>query len=262
MTRVAREQGPSGKSNLGRLLALAGVLLVVAVLVNLSTILQIARGERSFKSVIYGRADKSASEFGVVPVPQDMGSKEAKVTIEVFLRGGDSCHAPTVFLGQSLGEIDPERIRIDFQNTVEPEARKRWQEAKLGCDQGIAVNGKTKYTVPSSDPKAGRKEKVVYLAGGHEQKWSMDELWYILDKELKLAYDGKGMKMEAAEFARRVEEAQKKIMENARAAAKARKESGEAPTDASAQPKAFAPPVPVHMLPTPEASNEPEPAVR
>ena len=110
------------------------------------------------------------------------------------------------------------------------------------------MNGKVKFKVPNtpraaqdsgplqtkmgpvadgkSAPDPNAKEKTVYLTGGHEMKWSMTDLHFILDKALKAAYKNKGISMPADQFAEKVRNEQKAIMDAAREAANLAKDSG------------------------------------
>lgn len=148
------------------LLLLIPVLLVVAVAVNFATITEVARGERTLKGVVYGVSKQSGADMAGFKVPDSVGAEDAKVKVEIFLRGGDGCHAMTAIKGEALGHVvDPQRVRIVFRDTAQAEALKRFQEVKLGCDQGIAVNGKVKFELPAPGGKG--KKRVVYLTGDH-----------------------------------------------------------------------------------------------
>ena len=228
---IVDDQPRAKRRNTKRLALLALLLLPVAVLANLKTVIAVARGERTIKGVIYGLAPGDKSEFGNVPIPENIGNKDAKVTIEVFVRGGDSCHAPTLFLGEALWTVYPERVRVVFRDTSQAEGAKRSVEVKLVCEQGIAVNGKVKYDLPN-DGKSG--ERVTYLTGGHEQHWQPRDLHYILDRELKGTYKGKGMAIGAEEFSQRLQDEQTRLMDAARQRAKDEKQGAKAdapPTD-------------------------------
>ena len=202
------------------MLVLVVVLFIVAVAVNFGTIMEIARGERTLKGVVYGMTQVGDEELADFQVPPDMGAEDALVTIEVFLRGGDPCHVPTVLLGEALGGIDPERIRIDFQDTSTPKALQRFTEVKLGCDQGLAVNGETKFTVPGTDESGKEKERTLYLTG--DGGWGMPDLHAILDTVLKESYEGVGMRMGAEEFAEALRAGRERALERHKEEAKAR----------------------------------------
>lgn len=211
MSRAVTTPAQPRRSNLKRLLLLVVVLLIVAVAVNFGTIMQVARGERTLKGVIYGMAHGGEEELANFQVPPDMGAEDALVTVEVFLRGGDPCHVPTVLLGEALGGIDPERIRIAFRDTGTQEGLDRFTEIRLGCDQGFAVNGETKFEVVGTDESGEERERTLYLTfdGG----WGMPDLHAIFDDALKEAYEGAGMKMGVDEFAQIVDEGRDRALE-------------------------------------------------
>jgi hypothetical protein len=145
-----------------KLLLLIPLLLAAAAAANWSSIQEITSGKRTLKSVVYGRMDKDASALANMKMPADIGSKDAKVTVEVFLSQGDPCHIDTMFAGQSLGQLDPKRIRVKFVNMHDPKIAERVNKLKLGCMQAVAVNGKTKFTVPGP-----RVTKAAAVLGGH-----------------------------------------------------------------------------------------------
>lgn len=198
---------PAGKSRSRLLLMALPALLVVAVVVNLGSIKQVASGERSLRSIIYGISMGKGEGLMGWQVPRNTGSEQAKVTIEVFLAGGESCHVQTALLGSALGKIDPERIRVKFVDAKSGQAAiKRREEVRLGCDQGLAVNGKTEFEIPA--PEKGKDAKrTVFLAHNHFSGGAnpQEVLHPVLDQELRKAYKGKGLGMTPEEFATRLQ---------------------------------------------------------
>ncbi len=209
---MSEKPGRAKRGLRGLLLALV-VLLVVAIVVNYQTISEIARGEQSVKGIIYGWTRGPEYDLEDWEVPEDTGAEDAKVVIEVFLCAGDPCHVDSLVLGEALGTVDPERIRVIFQDTSQEEARARVAEVRLGCEQGLAINGETKFTVPVTAPEDTRKEKVIYLA--HDGGGSNADLCVLLDRELKEAYDGEGLPISAEELSRRVAAAVTRLTEEA-----------------------------------------------
>jgi hypothetical protein len=178
------------------------VLLVLAVVVNLGSIKKIASGEKSLKGVIYGFGGGKGDGLMGWKLPPDTGAKDAKLTIEVFLHAGDPCHMPSAYLGMALGTVDPKRIRVTFVNAqAGAQAVARREQVKLGCEQGLAVNGKTEFQIP--DPARGKgKKRTVFLAHQHDAG-PMDPasgIGAVLDQELKAVYKGKGLGMTQDEF--------------------------------------------------------------
>ncbi|NPV46445.1 MAG: hypothetical protein HPY69_05785 [Armatimonadetes bacterium] len=197
----------AGRSRMRLLVLALPVLLVVAVVVNLGSIKQVASGERSLRSIIYGISMGKGDGLMGWKVPRDTGSEKAKVTIEAFLAGGEACHVQTALVGTALGKIDPERIRVKFVDAKSgPTAIKRREEVRLGCDQGFAVNGKTEFEVPAPEKGKGAK-RTVFLAHNHFSGGAspMEVLHPVLDQELKKAYNGKGLGMTPEEFATRLQ---------------------------------------------------------
>lgn len=199
------------------------ILLVLAVATNWSDISKIVRGERSLRSIIYGRDDRLSLSVAGWPMPSDTGAADAKVTVEVFLIAGDPCHIDSACLGHSLGPLDPQRLRVKFVDNVPGSAgSERSQKLKLGCDQGLAINGKTKFTLP--DPAKPGKQKTV-LTSHNGGGLDTANLYQLLDRALKDAYQGKGLGMTQEEFAARLQEASKQFAAQAEAEAKARAEA-------------------------------------
>jgi len=238
---MAQQPDPA-KRRRKSLLLLIPVLLVVAIAVNFGSIIEVARGERTLKGVIYGMSKHSPLEMAGFEVPENVGSEDAKVKLEIYLRGGDPCHVGSAIKGEAVGNmIDLQRMRIVYRDTGTADGLKHFQEVKLGCEQGIAVNGKVKFELPAPDGKG--KKRVVYLTGEHagvhvsaqQSSEPSDEqselptdrpetptpgsggpkaatappdpladLGAVLDQELKKQYDGKGLGMTPAEFSARL----------------------------------------------------------
>ncbi len=245
------EQAGTGKGSLRMLLLAIPVLLVIAIAVNFGTIAQVARGERTFKGVLLGFGANRFDDMAGFEIPPDSGAEDAKVTIEVFLREGDGCHYPTVIKGAALGEVlDGERVRVVFRNTATEEGMKRFQEAKVGCEQGMAVNGKVKFEL--KDPSGKGKPRVVYLTADHAlggptiesdasesdpgapeaetQSTTTDpltQIGQIIDQELRDTYDGRGLEFTPDQFRAKMQLAmtivEQKMEQQAKAKAEAEK---------------------------------------
>jgi hypothetical protein len=209
-----------------RLLLALPILLVLAVAANWSDLAKIARGQRSLRSIIYGRDTTVGPSLTGWKMPRDTGAQDARVTIEIFVIAGDPCHIDTAYLGQSLGTLDPQRLRVKFVDSVPGSTgAQRHEKLKLGCDQGLAIDGKTKFSVP--DPAHPGKQKTVLTShngGGADTA----NLYVVLDRQLKAAYKGKGLGMTAAEFSTRLQEAGKQFAAQAEAEAEARLEAEKA----------------------------------
>lgn len=212
-------------SNKKLLLALP-VLLVLAVVVNFGSLKDIAQGKRSIKSILYGQSpDSESALLGGWKTPADSGAKDAKVVVEVFLIGGEPCHIETAFMGQALGTVDPKRVRVKFVDAASDKvAIERREKVKLGCDQGVAINGKTEFKIP--DPVSPGKKKTVFTAHQHGGPGGAGvSLRPILDQELKAAYHGKGLGLTQEQFDLKIRDEVTRLHDAALAAAKANKEA-------------------------------------
>lgn len=239
-----------------RLLLLLPLLVVVAVLVNLKDIKSVVSGDRSVKNIVLGRRHDDASALlAGLPMPADTGAKDAKVTIEMFFRAGETCHNESRFTGMALAEMDPQRIAVKFRDTKKPDIKKRADGLKIGCEQGIAINGRTKFTLPGPSPenammggppggpgapglpaKAQKllktNEHVAYLQGG--EHWRMQDFFAALDQELRKAYDGEGLGMSQQQFADKVSKEAQRLNDAALAEAKARQKGAKSAPAAAA----------------------------
>jgi len=198
------DAAPSRKpgSPLRKAAILLPVLIIVAVAVNWSSVVGVAKGEKTLKGVLYGMANEGSIEFIGWKLPDDAGAEDAKVLVEIFVTAGDPCHIDSAFLGYGLGKVDPKRIRIEFRDTSIPSVRTRFNELKIGCEQGMAVNGKTKFKVTRDDPETGQKEETHYLT--RDAGYNFTDFYAILDGELQEVYDGEGIGMSFEEFDNRI----------------------------------------------------------
>ncbi len=214
------------KVNLKQLLILLPILLCVAVAVNWTSIVKVATGEWTLRGVLLGMASEITEDLVGWEVPGPAGAEDAKVVIDIFLHGGDPCHADFLFLGQALGTVDPDRVRVVFQDTSTEEAGELFKTMDLGCEQGLAVNGKTEFTIPLAVPEGDRKDKTIFLTkdGG----WTPEDFYMVLDNELKKAYDGKGLDMTSDEMNQHLEEEVGEFRDKELELAKARRELEEA----------------------------------
>lgn len=213
------------RSSSKKLLLALPVLLVVAVLVNLGSLTEIVKGKRNLKSILYGTSpDSDTAMLAGWKTPPDSGAKDAKVVVEVFLIGGESCHVDTAFMGQALGAIDPQRIRVKFVDAANSKAAaERREKVKLGCDQGVAVNGKTEFKIP--DPANPGKKKTVFTAHQHGGAGGPGvSLYVILNQELKTVYHGKSLAMTQEQFDQKIKDEATRLRDAALAEAKAKKE--------------------------------------
>lgn len=204
---------PSSSHRQKRLLLALPILLLVALAANWSNVMQVARGEKNLKSIIYGKGGKGTAQVAGWTLPPTMGAETAKVKIEVFLIPGDPCHHETALLGQALGTLDPKRIRVQF--TGSPPGSKeadRRDQLKLGCEQGLAVNGKTEFKVP--DPARPGKKATLFMTP-EGRGLGLDNLYAVLNAELAAAYKGKGLGMTREGFQLHLDNEKKQRLEEA-----------------------------------------------
>jgi hypothetical protein len=220
------------------------VLLVVAALVNLDSIVKIARHQKSPKSILTGKTDGHGGGLANWKVPPDSGAKAAKVTVEIFVNEGDSCHTETYLLGRALSTIDPKRIRVVWRNTKgNPKAIARRDQVKLGCEQGLAVDGQTKFQMPSPTP-ATKKPKTVYLTKEKVPGMSPRITRDILDQALKAKYKGQGLAMSGPEFEQAIAAAITRLRDQASTGSAGTAEAGSktGPPDPAKAPAGFGTP--------------------
>jgi len=208
---------PTGRQ--ARLLLLLPLLLLVAIAVNWTSVNKLLHGKATFRSILTGLADSSAVNLVGWEQPPDSGDPQARVKVEVFLAVGDPCHIDSAYLGQALGLLDPRRIRVQFVDVRTPTGMARKDKLKLGCEQGLALNGQTEFRVP--DPQRPGKQKTVFLThdGG-----GLAVLHRLLNAALKAAYKGQGLPLSEAEFNSFIQTETKRIATEMEAAAKVRLE--------------------------------------
>ncbi len=194
------------RSVLPKLLLVVAIMLVVAVTVNWKDISAIAQGRKTFKSVLYGKA---YSPIGpTFRFPEPLGPEDAKVKAQVIAQEGNSCHEALVGLWMGVGDLEPERLRVEFTRQPMPlgeETSGPPDETdgppELGCDAGVLINGENKFELG-----AGEEKRTIYLlgpdAGGvpggqPEGKappqpaphgWTLDDVAMIVNEAIEDAY--------------------------------------------------------------------------
>jgi hypothetical protein len=119
------------------LLGIAGGLVVVALLVNFLD------PSRSLFKLITGKSRIQAEYVRHFVPPQPMepvGSEEAKVRIQAFAQSMNSCHIPTINILSKIAETVPERIRVEFLDTITTEGSLARQKAGIECEIGLLIN--------------------------------------------------------------------------------------------------------------------------
>ncbi|MGC9316848.1 MAG: hypothetical protein ACP5KN_02285 [Armatimonadota bacterium] len=217
----------AGTSKGKRLAGIVAVLLLIAVAVNWPSIVQIARGERTLKQVVYGITRGAPEEELEWSIPAEpIGSEDAKVEIEMFLAAGDPCHVASYCMGKALGTIDPERIRVAFRDTTQAQWGERFGDMQFNCMQGMAVNGKSEFSVPAAaGEQQSDTEEMETVVLTPDWGWSFEQFHYILDQEFKESY-GTGLAMTPSELEAQVQSQEKACMDRLVEEAKQRDQSG------------------------------------
>lgn len=180
------------ESAVPKMLAVAAVMLVVAVAVNWKSIKQVAKGDRTVAQIIEGRRpttgmDGMGHSGEPFNFPEPSGPEDAKVTVWVGAHENDGCQKPLVDLWASIGELEPERIRVEYYNPFElPQVD--GQPVELGCESGAVVNGKIKFELGE-----GEEARVIYTTGPpgiHD--WTSAHLAEVLNGEVEAAYGEPG----------------------------------------------------------------------
>ena len=197
---------PTRRSVLPRLLILGGVMLLVAVALNWRDIRAIAGGQKTVKSVLYGKNLAQMRPAFAFPAPQ--GPESAKVKVRVVCQEGNGCHQPLVQLWTAVATLERKRLRVEFHHpgeAPEPDAK----AVSIGCEAGAAVNGQTKFVLGQ-----GQSKRTLYLTGptpgpsastagppaqqgapvghGGHGGWTMDDVAAIVNGAIQKAYGTKG----------------------------------------------------------------------
>lgn len=195
---------PGRKSVLPRLLLLALLLLVVAVAVNFKDIRAIAAGEKTLKSVLYGK--KIYPMKPEYSFPEPMGPKDAKVKAIVVAQEGFDCHQPLVVMWMAIATLEPKRLRVEFTD-MSKLSQQTQEKMGVSCSAMVSINGNTKFEVGK-----GKNKRTIYLTGptpGPDTPmpkaplqptygphgphgWSMADVAEILNKYIEKAYKQKG----------------------------------------------------------------------
>lgn len=127
-----------------------------------------------------------------IAIPRDTGSPRAKVVFEVFLprRGACECHVEAALLGRAVAAVSSEHLRVVFGDLALPETQARTK--KLGAAApcaGFAINGRSRFIVPSTLPKGPRTRTVDFLS--YDRNWTMPDVYAALNQEYEKAYEAK-----------------------------------------------------------------------
>ena len=134
-------------------------LLVVLYGLNVVTQLQQEKAQKLAKAAAAAKQaaeqkaaskvpDKHAGKAGpaLFKLPRPLGPAGAPIKIEVFVDNTNSCHQASLQL-QDLGKIYGSKLRVEFYNMGDPKVSERTDKLALGCDAGLAFNGKVELMV-------------------------------------------------------------------------------------------------------------------
>ena len=83
-----------------------------------------------------------------VLLPDPVGPPDAPVKVEVFITSNNKCDTSTLEgMKQLAGQFD-NHVRIEFKDLLDPKTKQKAQDAKLGCETGLMINGRTKFIIP------------------------------------------------------------------------------------------------------------------
>jgi hypothetical protein len=123
-------------------------------------------------------------------IPKPVGPEDAPAKIEVFVNGGNSCHSDTVTTIRNIADEEPYKgkVRISFVDTTDPANKKKAANAKIGCDAGLLVNGKSAMRIPGH----GEAGLVIFTGPIGQKNYTMADLKAGLDIVIKEAGEKKG----------------------------------------------------------------------
>ncbi|MEI6503765.1 MAG: hypothetical protein WCP21_22370 [Armatimonadota bacterium] len=133
---------------------------------------------------------KGAAAFVLPPAT---GPATAPVKLEVFINNSNTCHEGSVDPMKDLQKVYGKLIRTEWLSTNDPKSSIRADKLKIGCEAGLAVNGKTEAQVE----RGGGKVKVDFR-GPAGDKYKLEDLYLVINNELI----AKGKKPPAAAVAR------------------------------------------------------------
>lgn len=136
-------------------------------------------------------AEKENSKHEGTPVelPAPVGPEGAPVKIQVFVSGSNSCHSNTITQLEQLAQTEPYqgKVRVEYLDTAKPEVKKLAGTAKIGCDAGLLLNGKSVMRIPGH----GEAGLVMFTGPVGEKNYTMDDLKAGIDMLLKEKAKGK-----------------------------------------------------------------------
>jgi len=164
-------------------------LLLLAIVSNYDNVVRMVRGEATPGGTPAPSPRIQPARQITIEIPEDRGPREAKVKLEVFLMPSAPCDCSVedAALGESVGRLDPQRLRVAFWDLTKPEAAQRMKAVGVPVPCiGFAVNGHYKFRVPSTLPGPKETRKVDFLA--HERSWTYEDVYEALAQQYEAAY--------------------------------------------------------------------------
>ena len=180
---------PKGPGALRRLAWLVIPLLLLAIVSNYDNVVRMIRREATPEEVPAPSPRMQPAREITIEIPEDRGPREAKVKLEVFLMrsGPCTCNVENAALGESVGRLDPQRLRVAFRDVTKPETAQRMKAlgVPVPCI-GFAVNGDYKFRVPTTLPGPKKTREVDFLS--HERSWTFEDVYEALAQQYEAAY--------------------------------------------------------------------------
>ena len=93
--------------------------------------------------------DASHGEHGKpVPLPADIGPKNAAVKVKVYVTSDNTCDTSTVQGMKDIAGKYPGKVFIKFMDLKHSDAAKEAQTAKISCKSGLTINGMSILRIP------------------------------------------------------------------------------------------------------------------
>lgn len=107
--------------------------------------------------------------------PREVGPADAPVTIKVLLGMTNTCHTDSVAVFRGLADEYKGQVRVIFADMADPEIAKAAEAAKIGCEMGILINGRSVFRIP------GRGLVMFQGPTQMAHDYSLDDLHLVVD---------------------------------------------------------------------------------
>ena len=151
---------------------------------------QAAEAQAAAKNATPSEGHKGPAAFAL---PPHSGPQTAVVKLEVFINNSNSCHEASVTPMKDLQKVYGNLVRTEWFSTNDPKVSARADALKIGCEAGLAVDGKTEAQVERDGGKV-----LVNFRGPAGDKYQIEDLYRVVNNELK----AKGKTPPAAAVAR------------------------------------------------------------